>query len=108
MRVPGYEMRDWRNGMRDILKSRIAGHALRNAVTTKGRQPWNLCILSKAATTLLPEQANPSRSIKRMALRIHQFFLLLARRGSCQAALNRVCKPQAGGSIPLASSWVKT
>jgi hypothetical protein len=60
-----------------------------------------------SATTLLPEQAKPSQSIKRMALPICQFYLGLARRGSCQAALNQVCKPQVGGSIPLASSWIK-
>jgi hypothetical protein len=46
------------------------------------------------ATTLLPEQAKPSRSIMRMVLPIRQFYLGLALRGSCQAVLNRVCKPQ--------------
>ncbi len=34
-------------------------------------------------------------------------FLVLARRGSCQVGQNRVCKPQVGGSIPLASFLVK-
>ena len=56
------------------------------------------------ATTLLPEQAKPSRSIRRMVLPIHQFYLGLAQRESCQIGLNQVCKPQVGGSIPLASS----
>jgi hypothetical protein len=60
--------------------------------------------LAPSATTLLPEQAKPSRSIKRMVLPIRQFYLGLAHRGSCQAALHRVCKPQVGGSIPLANS----
>ena len=53
------------------------------------------------ATTLLPEQANPSRSIKRMILRNLQISLGLALRGSCQAALNRVCKPQVGQAVLL-------
>ena len=39
-----------------------------------------------------------------MALPILYFFLGLALRGCCQAALNRVCKPQVEGSIPPASS----
>ena len=56
----------------------------------------------------LPEQANPSRSITRKVLQIRQYYLGLALRGSCQAALSRVCKPQVGCSIPLGSSWVKT
>ena len=51
-----------------------------------------------SATTLLPEQAKPSRSMKRMVLPIRQFYLDLARRGSCQAALHRVSKPQVGDS----------
>ena len=63
---------------------------------------------SRSATTLLPEQAKPGRSITRMVLPIRQFFLGLALRGSCQIGLSRVCKPQVGGSIPLASSWIKT
>jgi hypothetical protein len=47
-----------------------------------------------SATTLLPEQATPSRSIKRMVLPIRQFYIGLGLRGSCQSALHRVCKPR--------------
>ena len=50
--------------------------------------------LAESATTLLPEQANPSRSIKRAVLLTRQFFFVLALRGSCQIDLSRVCKPQ--------------
>ena len=39
-----------------------------------------------------------------MVLPILHFYLELARRGFCQAALSRACKPQVGGSIPLANS----
>ena len=56
------------------------------------------------ATTLLPEQAKPSRSIMRMVLLVLRFFLVLARRGTCQKWLDRVCTPQVGGAIPPASS----
>ena len=60
------------------------------------------------ATTRLPEQANLSQAITRMVLLIHQFDGGLPRRGSCQIGLSRVCKPQAGGSILLASSSVNS
>jgi hypothetical protein len=56
---------------------------------------------SSCATTLLPKQAKPSRSIKRIVLPIRQFFLGLALGGSCQAALHRVCKPQVGQAVLL-------
>jgi hypothetical protein len=56
-----------------------------------------------SATTLLPEQAKPSRSIKRMVLPIRQFYLGLALAESAQVGVIQFCKSQVGGSIPLAS-----
>src|SRR5438309_12075460 len=48
----------------------------------------------------LPEQTKPSRSITKMVLLIHQFYLGLAMRGSCQIGLHRVWKPHVEGLIP--------
>ena len=52
-----------------------------------------ISLFELSATTLLLEQANPSRSIKGMVVQIRQFSIGLALHGCCQAALNRVCKP---------------
>ena len=35
-------------------------------------------------------------------------FLLLALAGSAQVGLIQICKPQVGGSIPLAGFWIDT